>query len=204
MLLARHAGVLLAKHVTVHLGIVAMSRRPLVIAVPHGGLPVAARVAALIGADLRAVVVRRVTAIDPQRACLATVTAEGSPVFDHDSIRRLHTSADALTVPVGRQRTEAAELTARYHHELPNTEITGRVVVVVDDGLVTGLSACAVLHRLRAARPARLVMATPVTSPEARRRLVSCTDALICPHTTTTALEQCYADFHRLPDGDVE
>jgi putative phosphoribosyl transferase len=144
--------------------------RPIVVGVARGGVAVAVEVARGLAAPLTAVDVERVNA---QGLRLGAVTAHGPPY--------LHgVSEDEAAPVVERARRAAAALEARLEHEtLP---VTGRTVVVVDDGLITGLTLAAACRWARAEEVSRLVAATPVGRVDGLARARGEADEIVCPH----------------------
>jgi putative phosphoribosyl transferase len=140
---------------------------PIVVGVARGGVAVALEVARKLGAPLTAVDVERVNAHGLR---LGATTAHGPPYLLEDAPR------DVLE----RARRAAAALEARLDHEtLP---VAGRTALVVDDGLITGLTLAAACRWARAAGAARVVAATPVGHVRGLARVRDEADAVICPH----------------------
>jgi putative phosphoribosyl transferase len=140
---------------------------PIVVGVARGGVAVALEVARKLGAPLTAVDVERVNAHGLR---LGATTAHGPPYLLDDA------PADVLE----RARRAAAALEARLDHEtLP---VAGRATLVVDDGLITGLTLAAACRWARAAEATRVVAATPVGHLRGLARVRNEADAVICPH----------------------
>jgi putative phosphoribosyl transferase len=140
---------------------------PIVVGVARGGVAVALEVARELGAPLTAIDVERVNAHGLR---LGATTAHGPPFLLQDA------PADVLE----RARRAAAALEARLDHEtLP---VAGRTALLVDDGLITGLTLAAACRWARAAEAARVVAATPVGHVRGLARLAGEADAVICPH----------------------
>jgi putative phosphoribosyl transferase len=196
----------LAERVAVHLGTSAVESRPLVVALPRGGAPIAARVAEVIGGELDVLVVRKIAAPGQPEYGVGALTDDGVATFDRAALDRLGLAEPDLAGTVERERAEAARRLRRYRGDRPATDVRNRVVVVVDDGLATGVTARAALRRLRAGRPRRLILAAPVCSAAGRAAIAAEADRVICLLTPAEfgAVSRWYTEFPQLTDRDVE
>ncbi|MFB9239393.1 phosphoribosyltransferase [Plantactinospora siamensis] len=178
---------------------------PLVLALPRGGLPVAAEVARAVGGELDIVVTRKIGAPGQPEFGVGAMAEDGPPVFDGRSLDYLGLSEVDLAETVDRERAEVARRIERYRNGRPIATVTGRSVVLVDDGVATGVTARAALRWLRLHRPGRLVFAAPVCSPPAHRALAAEADAVVCLATPPDfqAVGQWYANFAQLTDEEV-
>ncbi|WP_433604911.1 phosphoribosyltransferase [Dactylosporangium sp. CA-139114] len=178
---------------------------PLVLALPRGGIPVAVPVAERLGADLDIVIVRKIGAPGHAEFGVGAMAEDGPPVFDDAALRYLGLTAADLAPTVAAERAELDRRVARYRRRRPAPAVAGRRVVLVDDGLATGVTAHAAVRWLSARRPERIVLAVPVCSQQARERLAEVATVL-CLHAPEhfAAVGQWYTDFAQLTDADVE
>src|SRR3954451_24387734 len=138
--------------------------QPLVLALPRGGAPVAVPVAERLGAEPGILLARKIGAPGRPEFGVGAIAEDGRPVFDPSAMRYLDLTEDDLAEAVAAQRAELSRRMDRYRGRRPAPRVTGRTVVVVDDGLATGVTAHAALRWLAPQRPHRLVLAVPVGS----------------------------------------
>jgi predicted phosphoribosyltransferase len=147
--------------------------RPVIVGVARGGVAVAVEVARALGAPVTAVDVERVNA---QGLRLGAVTAHG-PAY----LREGHGVPDeAVDSAVAQARRAAEVLEQRLEHE--TLAVSGRTTVVVDDGVVTGLTLSAACRWARAEQSAQVVAATPVGHVDGLARVRAEADLAVCPH----------------------
>lgn len=196
----RHAGRSLAARVAaLHLV------DPVVLALPRGGVPVAAELADAVGAPLDVLVARKISLPDQPELGIGAVAEGGEPLFDDAVLSRLGLVGPDLAAAVAREREELARRVARYRGGRPLPQLAGRSVVLVDDGLATGVTARAGLQALRRAEPARLVLAVPVGAPQAARALAEYADDVICLRQPQDfrAVGRWYERFDQTTDEQV-
>ena len=196
-----HAGKELAGRLAGHV----RTDRPLVLALPRGGVPVAAEIASATGGDLDIVVARKIGAPGQPEFGVGALAEDGPPVLDRESLADLGLTEDDMAAAIRDERVEIARRSDHYRNGRTAPNVTGRETILVDDGLATGVTARAALLWLRKQRPRRLVLAAPTCSSQAERDLAQYVDEIVCLHVPPYfyAVGQAYADFRQLSDADV-
>jgi putative phosphoribosyl transferase len=183
------------------------SERPVVLALPRGGVPIGFEIARALNAPLDVVLVRKIGAPFQPELAVGAVVDGSSPetVLNRDVLEHFQIE-DSYVAAAGRQQLE--EIERRRHLYLagrPKVEIAGRSAIVVDDGIATGATMEAALRATRRREPRRLVLATPVAPPETIERLRPEVDEVVCLATPQYfgAIGAFYRDFRQLSDHDV-
>lgn len=179
--------------------------RPVVLALPRGGVPVAAEVAAALGAPLDVIVVRKLGLPFQPELGFGAIGEGGVRLLDTDLIRRAGLSEQDVATVEHQERIELARRVRRYRGDRPPTPIGGRTVVIVDDGLATGGTAGAAVQVARAQGARRIVVAVPVAPPETVAQLRREADEVVSLVTPSrfVAVGLWYDDFGQTPDSEV-
>jgi putative phosphoribosyl transferase len=178
---------------------------PLVIGLPRGGVPVAREVVLGLGAELDIGLVRKIGAPDQPEFGLGALGEDGTIVLDEDSVRATGTAAEELAAVIDREKLELERRRVLYRAGRPPVPVYGRTVVLVDDGLATGVTATAAARVMRARGAARVIIAVPVCPPDTFERLADEVDqvvALLTPHHFG-GVGEWYADFTQVTDEQV-
>ncbi len=179
--------------------------RPVVLALPRGGVPVAAEVAHALDAPLDVLVARKIGLPGSPETGIGAVVGDDPPLFDQRALRMLGLTEDRLAPDVARERGELKRRTLLYRGDRAAPDVQDRAVIVVDDGLATGATARAALRHLRPMRPDRLILAVPVGAPETAVEMRSEADDVICLQQPPDfrAVGLWYDDFDQVGDDEV-
>ncbi|MGH7049580.1 MAG: phosphoribosyltransferase [Acetobacteraceae bacterium] len=182
-------------------------QRPVVLALPRGGVPVGYEIARALAAPLDVVLVRKLGAPSQTELAIGAIALGSEPVIVTDP---------HLIATLGIPERELAAIEARERHELarrrdvfragrPPLEVAGRTAILVDDGIATGATMRAALRATRSGHPAYLVLAVPVAPPEALDALAVEADEIVCLHQPRwfLAVGRFYRHFPQLEDREV-
>jgi predicted phosphoribosyltransferase len=176
-----------------------------VLALPRGGVPVGREVAGALGVPLDVLVTRKIGYPLQPELGVGAVAEGGQPVFDSEMLTRLGLTAAALGPVVTRERAELGRRIAAYRGERPAPALRGRHVIVVDDGLATGVTARAALRAVRAAGADRSILAVPVAALSSATAMLAEADVVVvlAAPPAFRAVGEWYQSFGQLTDADV-
>lgn len=182
-------------------------RHPVVLALPRGGVPVAAAIADALSAPLDLVLVRKIgLPSQPELAIGAVVDGTDPVVVRNEALISLTGVEQRAFDDICRgELAEIERRRARYLGARQRAPIAGRTVIVVDDGMATGATARAALQAIRKHGPAKLVLAVPIASAEAVAEVRGEVDDLVCLDVPEIfhAIGAFYQDFGQVGDEDV-
>lgn len=180
--------------------------RPIVIGLPRGGVPVAEEITrALGGAPLDVLAVRKIGAPGNPEYGIGAIAEDGTRVIDRGAVAALGIEGDTLEEIVARESAELSRRVDAYRGDRPLLSPRGRTVIVVDDGVATGVTDTVALRAVRRRGPRRLVLAVPVCAPDSAARLRQEADELACliEPEQLYGVGQWYADFTQVSDAEV-
>jgi predicted phosphoribosyltransferase len=182
-------------------------QNPVILALPRGGVPVAAAVAEAFHAPLDLILVRKIgVPFQPELAMGAVADGGGCFVVRNEDVIRMAGVDDAEFQAVcDRELAEIERRRARYLGTRAREDIAGRTVIVVDDGIATGATTRAALRATRARHPGRLVLAVPVAPTDSLAAMREEADDVVCleSHDMFGAIGVYYRDFTQVTDDEV-
>lgn len=176
-----------------------------VLALPRGGVPVAAEVARRLGAPLELLVVRKLGLPGHEEFAMGAI-ASGGIVVLHDAVLAAHAITPAQFETVRwREETELARRERAYRRGPPRAPLTDRIVILVDDGIATGATMSAAVQAVRAEHPLRIIVAVPVAARASVEQLRHEADAVIAvlQPAEFDAIGAFYADFRQIEEEQV-
>jgi predicted phosphoribosyltransferase len=176
-----------------------------VLALPRGGVPVGYEVARALQAPLDVFLVRKMGVPGHEELAMGALATGGVRVLNEDVVRALGIPEEMIDEVAAQQQRELERRERAYRDDRPVTDVRGRTVILVDDGLATGSTMRAAVAALRRRQPARIVVAVPVGSPDTCAGLREEADEVVCARTPQPfyAVGLWYDDFTQTTDALV-
>jgi len=177
----------------------------IVLALPRGGVPVAYEVARALHAPLDIFTVRKLGAPGHEELAMGAIASGGLMVLVDDVVRGLAVGPAEIQAAAEREGRELLRRETTYREGRPRAEVSGRTVIVVDDGLATGAGMQAAVQALRSQHPAEIVVAVPAAPESTARDLEALADTVVCAATPSPflAVGAAYWDFDQTGDTQV-
>lgn len=178
---------------------------PIVLGLPRGGVPVAWEVADLLKAPLDVFVARKIGVPGFEEFGIAAIAEGSDELIVGATATRLGYEVDRIIALAEAERPELDRRVEAYRHGRALPELAGHDVILVDDGLATGVTAEAALYALRERHPARLILAVPPCARDSAQRLAGLADQVVCVLMPTEfhAVAEWYEQFPQVTDEEV-
>lgn len=197
-----HAGKLLAKALAPYTG----NPDAIVLALPRGGVPVGFAVASELGLDLDILLVRKLGLPGHEEYAMGAIAAGGIRVLQEDVVRMHHVPPQAIEEASRRALQEIDRRDRQYRGGRPPLQLSGKIAILVDDGLATGSTMRAAVRIARKQGATRIVAAVPVGAPDTCAILAGEVDELVCLNQPMLfrAVSQWYREFDQTSDEEVQ
>jgi predicted phosphoribosyltransferase len=179
-------------------------RKPLILAIPRGAVPMARVIADKLGGEFDVVLVRKLRAPFQPELAIGSVDESGW-TYIAPFAESMGADKDYIEKEKRTQLETTRKRRAQYTPIRAPIDPAGRIVIVIDDGLATGATMISALHGLRARRPAKLVCAVPVAPPDTLERVREMADEVVCLEAPAffQAVGQFYRRFDQVEDDEV-
>lgn len=177
-----------------------------VLALPRGGVPVAFEIARKLNAPLDVFLVRKLGVPGQEELAFGAIASGGVTVFNKSVLRFLELSDEELKAIIEREQKELERREKLYRGNRPPLDLTGKICILVDDGLATGATMTAALDAVRAHRPQQIIIAAPVACESVCRTLAKLPgERCVCVMQPEPfdAVGKWYEDFEQTTDEEV-
>lgn len=197
----REAGRELAKQLEPYQG-----RRDLVVlALPRGGVPVGYEVARALGAPLDVFVVRKLGLPGHPEFAIGAIASGGVRILNDEAARWYGIPTEVIDKVARAEQVELERRERAYRDDLPPLDLSGTIVILVDDGLATGSTMKAAIEAVRQQKPSKIIVAAPVGAPDSCAALEDVADEVVCARAPEpfSAVGLWYQDFSETSDDEV-
>lgn len=178
---------------------------PVILALPRGGVPIGYQIAKLLLASLNVIIVKKVGLPSRPEFGIGAVSEEGTHYFDEKMLSKLEISQSDLHAVTKEKMQELNERVQRYRNVMKFPDIKGRCIILVDDGLATGVSAITAIKAVKKLKPAKIIFAAPVCAKDSAKVVNILTDNVLCLFTPDrfAAVGEWYQHFDQITDDEV-
>jgi putative phosphoribosyl transferase len=176
-----------------------------VLALPRGGVPVGYHVAEALDAPLDVFVVRKLGAPTQPELAMGAIATGGVRVINQEVVRALHVTPLQIEETAEREGRELERREQAYRGDRAPADVTGKCVLLIDDGVATGYTMRAAVEALRQLQPKQIIVAVPVAAKDTCEELKQHADAIVCLFTPFdfVAVGQWYRRFDQTSDDEV-
>ena len=178
---------------------------PLILAIPRGGVPVAAGISKILHCPFDLLMVKKIGAPRQPELAVGAVSEDGKPIYNDGLVKTLGLSASYLRQAAQQKTKEIQEQLRKFRGTRPSPAVKGRTVILVDDGIATGSTLFAAIDFLKEKHPKKIIVAAPVGAPETIESLRQVADEVVCPHAPEDlrAVGLWYENFDQVADEEV-
>ncbi len=196
----KHAGQLLGEKLLSY-----KTHNPIILCLPRGGVAVGVEIATLLSASLEVLIVRKIGAPFQSELAVGALCEDDVPIWNEHILSRTGLKPDDLSDTISKESKKIKHQIQTFRGGRKFSEITNKVVIVVDDGLATGATASAAVRYLKKKGAAKIILAVPVAASSSARQLRGKVDELVIleERTDLTSVGQWYKDFSEVTDEQV-
>lgn len=178
----------------------------IILGIPRGGVVVGHEIAQALDAPLDVFITRKIGAPHNAELAIGAVASDGTLTIDQQLVRRLGVGQDYIDEESERQKQEISRRLAEYRGDRPPPELTGKTVILVDDGVATGATTLVTIKAIQAQEPTELILAVPVGPRDSIESLRKEVDRLVCLHAPEIfwAVGAFYNVFDQTSDEEVK
>lgn len=178
----------------------------IVLALPRGGVPVAAEIARALQVRLDLMLVRKLGVPGNEELAMGAIASGNVQVLNEHVLRYLDLPAAAIAAATERETRELRRREQAYRGNRPPPRLQGRRVILVDDGLATGATMRAAIQAVRQMSPAAIIVALPVGAPESVAEVAKLVERMVCLFTPDpfSSIGQWYGEFGQVSDSEVQ
>lgn len=178
---------------------------PFILALPRGGVPIAYEIAKILQAPLDVLVVRKIGLSSNREFGIGAIAEGDVQIVDDDTLRTIGVDEEELKDTLKLEKKELQRRVEIYRGHRPLPDLTGRTVILVDDGMATGMTARAAIESVKKLHPQKIILAMPVCAFDIVENLRSMVNGVICLATPYEfiAVGAWYRDFSQVSDREV-
>jgi|SRR3989344_5149357 len=182
------------------------SESPVVLAIPRGGVVVGYEVAKILKAPLDVIISRKVGVPFQEELGMGAVAEGGVEILDKALIKGMRIPKKSVDEVIAKEKKEIERRRSLYRGNKPIVNIENRIVILVDDGLATGVSARAAIKSLKKLKPKKIIFAAPVCAKESAENMRSLVDEFFCLLTPSgfSSVGLWYQNFEQVEDEEVK
>lgn len=180
--------------------------RPVVLAIPNGGVPVGIQIAKALNAELDAIIVRKLQVPGNTEAGFGALTSHGAVLLNDRLVRSIGLKQVQIDYAIEKTQQQIDNRKEDYRGLVGVVDPSGRDVILVDDGIASGYTMLAAIESVRTLGPNSIMVATPTSSNSAANLVGQEVDVLVCPRIETGfyfAVANAYVKWYDVPDTEV-
>jgi len=181
------------------------SEKPIILAIPRGGVVLGYEVAKALRAPLDIIVSRKISAPDNPEFGIGAIAPGQISILHNEVIKELDISTQEIKQIIEKETVEMNRRINLYRKNLPDLDLNNKTVIVVDDGIATGVSTVAAIHSIKLSKPKNIILAVPVCPADSVAKFEQQVDEFVCLNARSDfyAVGQYYENFDQTTDVEV-